>query len=65
MAMTKHEQIEQIHHSYRPYDTMPEYWAGFVAYNSGIYRDYPAGFTGVQMQAWDRGQNAAMRVRQL
>jgi len=46
--------------SYAPYHTLPGFETGYTDYLANRYRHRE--FHGVDGQAYDRGQNAAMRV---
>lgn len=46
---------------YRPYNTMPEFRAGYAAYARGNYTS-PHNPDSVAAQAWDRGLDYAMRL---
>jgi Protein of unknown function (DUF3363) len=64
VASDKSEQdiLTAICLQYKPYDTLPEFGEGFVAYhNDGALRHHPyEDEGGVKAQAYDRGANAAM-----
>ena len=45
---------------YAPYHELSEFWEGYRDYNAGTQRTYE----GVRGQAYDRGQEFAMRQRQ-
>jgi hypothetical protein len=52
--------LARIRHQYRPYDSMPEFEEGYLAYTlDGPRRRSPYN-DGVKAQAFDRGANAAM-----
>lgn len=55
--------IDAIKSQYAPYDKMIEFSIGMGAYQNGCY-EAPKGFSGVQQQAFDRGLEAAMKIRQ-
>jgi hypothetical protein len=51
--------LARIRHQYRPYDTMPEFEEGYLAYHlDGAHRRNL--YENVRAQAFDRGANAAM-----
>lgn len=56
---------EAIKSEYAPYNKMPEFEHGFNAHNDKNYWlwNKPTTFTGVALQAYDRGSEAAMRVQ--
>jgi hypothetical protein len=59
-ASTPEAILARIRYSYRPYDSMPEFEEGYLAYTlDGPRRRSPYN-DGVKAQAFDRGANAAM-----
>lgn len=58
-----------IRASYAPYDTHAEFEHGFELYNLGVRSSKSAvtisGYSGVALQAFERGMECAMRVRRL
>jgi hypothetical protein len=59
-ASTSEAILAYIKAQYGPYDSMPEFEAGYRAYwRDGAHRCNPHN-DGVAAQAWDRGANAAM-----
>ena len=46
-----------------PYDRFEAFWTGFIDYQTDIDRKCPNDPNTVFGQAWDRGTEAAMRVR--
>lgn len=59
LTTAEHKQIEE---RYAPYHKFQEFWIGFVDYQQG--RRCPNGWdNSVAGQGWDRGAEAAMRIR--
>lgn len=54
---------ERLRESYRPYDAMPAFDEGMVAYEN--WQPCPYSADSVERQAWDRGAEFAMRLNRI
>ena len=62
--MSLGDQLAAIVKSYEPFDGMPEFEDGFVAYQHGNYQN-PYHDDSMRAQAWDRGLEAGSRYARL
>lgn len=60
--MNAYINVEQIKAEYAPYHTMSAFRSGYENYMNGLFGDSPY-HKGVAAQAYDRGQEAAMKVK--
>jgi hypothetical protein len=67
MAKPLADAEREIIESYRPYHTLPAFEEGLAAHAQRIYRNPYDGQPqhGVAAQAWDRGLEAAARIKRL